>query len=108
MPLLGGPQQGKNVLRQQVTGAMQLLGTVSLARGIELHWDGLIKKVLFWIFRMDLLRQSGRVDQERIHPALPYADSSRRSGCVPAEPYPPLEQRVNPAAHSRSLFPPIL
>ena len=30
----------------------------------------------------------------KIHPALPVQAPDRRSGCVPAEPYPPLEQSV--------------
>jgi len=36
------------------------------------------------------------------------AGSSRRSGCVPAEPYPPLEQMLKAGGSSGSLFPPIL
>jgi hypothetical protein len=40
-----------------------------------------------------LLQQSwNRVDHDEIHPALPCAGPSRRSGSIPGEPHPPLEQ----------------
>jgi hypothetical protein len=46
-----------------------------------------------WIFRVELLQQSwNRVDHDEIHPALPCAGPSRRSGSIPGEPHPPLEQ----------------
>jgi hypothetical protein len=53
-----------------------------------------------WIFRLfaapaEGIGRNGLRLEDR--PALPlFTGSSRRSGCVPAEPYPPLEQRCFP------------
>lgn len=56
-------------------------------------------------------RKDQRKDDNPARAALsPFrtSHSARRSGCVPAEPYPPLEQMFRLDGCSRSLFPRVL